>query len=188
MDGRYDDDKSFLFNYGQNTPVVFTSQGTRYPVFSVRLAPSVDSGLTGLLGAREIINRMQLTPSGCGVYATVAAVRVEIILNGRVSTGTYVQLGGSSLAQIATHGNTGSISGGESIFTFFAPSGGISTQDLGKVRDIGNSVLGGGTTLSVSTTTANVYPDGPDILTLCVTPLASNASVAARLSWTEAQA
>ena len=188
MDGRYDDDKSFLFNYGQNTPVVFTTQGTRYPVFSIRLAPSVDSGLTGLMGAREIINRMQLTPAGCGVYATVAGVRVEIILNGRVSTGTFAPVGGSSLAQFATHGATATIAGGESIFTFFAPVGGVSTQDLSKVRDIGNSVLGGGTTLTAPTTAANVYPDGPDILTVCVTPLASNASVAARMSWTEAQA
>ena len=188
MDGRYDDDKSFLFNYGQNTPIVYASQGVRYPVFSIRLAPSVDSGLTGLLGAREILNRMQLTPAGCGVFTTVATVRVELILNGRVSTGTFAPVGGSSLAQVATHGATATISGGESIFTFFAPLGGVSTQDLSKVRDIGNSVLGGGNTLTAPTTNANVYPDGPDILTICVTPLASNASVAARMSWTEAQA
>ena len=49
-----------------------------YPVFSIRLAPSVDGGTTGLLGARELINRMQLTPAGVGVYTTTAGVRVEI--------------------------------------------------------------------------------------------------------------
>ena len=97
-------------------------------------------------------------------------------------------MGGSSLAQFATHGASATIAGGESIYTFFAPAGGVSTQDLSKVRDIGNSVLGGGTTLTAPTTAANVYPDGPDILTICVTPLAANASVAARMSWTEAQA
>lgn len=188
MDGRYDDDKSFLFNFGQIAPVTYATAGTRYPVFSVRLSPTVDSGLTGLLGAREIINRMQLTPAGMGVYTTTAGVRVELILNGRVSAGTFAPVGGSSLTQYALHPNTATISGGESIFTFFAPAGGVSSQDLSKIRDIGNSILGGGNTLTVPNTAANIYPDGPDVLTVVVTPLASSAAVAARLNWTEAQA
>lgn len=188
MDGMFNDDKSFVFNYGNNTPQTFATSGTRYPVFSVRLGPSVDNGLTGLLGAREIINRMQLTPASCGVYTTTAAVKVELFLNSRVSTGTFVAVGGSSLAQVATHGTTATLSGGECIYTFYAPAGGISTQDLTKVRDIGNSILGGGTSNTYPTTAANVYPDGPDIITVCVTPLAANAAVAARLNWTEAQA
>jgi len=188
MDGKYDDDKSFLFNYGQNTQATYGTAGTRYPVFSIRLAPSVDNGSTGLLGAREIINRMQLSPNSIDVYATVAPVRVELILNGRVSTGTFAAVGGSSLAQFASHGNTATISGGESISAFFVAIGGVSIQDLSQIRDIGNSILGGGTSLTAPTTPANVYPDGPDIITVCVTPLAINASVAARLSWKEAQA
>jgi len=53
---------------------------------------------------------------------------------------------------------------------------------------LGTSILGGGNTLSVPTTANNIYPDGPDILTVCVTPLTSNAATVARLSWTEAQA
>jgi len=188
MDGRYDDDKSFLFNFGLNNPVTYATQGTRYPVFSVRLSPSVDNGLTGLLGAREIINRMQLAPESCGVYSTTAGVKVEIFLNSRVSAGTFVPVGGSSLAQYALHPNTATITGGECIYTFFAAAGGVSTQDLSRVRDIGNSILGGGNTNTVPTTPNNIYPDGPDILTVCVTPLASSAAVAARLNWTEAQA
>jgi hypothetical protein len=188
MDGRYDDDKSFLFNYGLATATTFTTAGTRYPVFSIRLAPSVDSGLTGLLGQREILNRMQLTPASTGVYPTTAGVKVEIWLNARVSTGTYVPVGGSSLAQYANHGATATMSGGECIYTFFVSAGGVSTQDISKVRDIGNSILGGGNTLTAPTTDLNKYPDGPDILTLSVTPLAANAAVVARMSWTEAQA
>jgi hypothetical protein len=188
MDGRYDDDKSILFNFGQNTPVVYATAGTRYPIFSVRLGPSVDGGLTGLIGAREIINRMQLTPASIGVYTTTAGVKVEVFLNSRVSAGTYSSVGGSSLAQVALHSNTTTISGGECIFTFFVAAGGTNGYDLSEVRDIGNSILGGGNTLNCPTTASNVYPDGPDILTICVTPLASNATVAARLNWTEAQA
>jgi hypothetical protein len=188
MDGRYDDDKAIQFNFGMNTPITYATAGTRYPVFSIRLAPSVDSGITGILGARELINRMQLQPVAAGVFTTTAAVRVEIWLNSRVTGGTFGPVGGSSLAQFALHANTHVISSGEVIFTFIAPAAGVSTQDLSKLRDIGNSILGGGSVLTSPTTDVNKYPDGPDILTIAVVPLAANASVTARMSWTEAQA
>jgi len=188
MDGRYDDDKSVQFNYGLNAPTTFTTAGTRYPVFSIRLAPSVDNGQTGLLGAREIINRMQLQPIGADVYPTGAGVKIDFILNGRVSTGTFAAVGGSSLAQFANHGASATIAGGESIYTFFAPAGGVTSVDIGKLRDLGTSILGGGTSFTAPTTANNIYPDGPDILTVCVTPLISNAATVARISWTEAQA
>lgn len=189
MDGRYDDDKSFLFNFGINTAYSATTSGVRYPVFSVRLAPAVDSGLTGLLGQREIINRMQLQPFSMGIYATSFPVRVEVLLNARISAGSsFVPVGGSSLAQYAAHVNTQTITGGESIFTFFAPAGGFNSADLSKLRDIGNSILGGGTSLTYPSTDNNKYPDGPDILTICVTPIGGTAGVLARLNWLEAQA
>jgi len=188
MDGRYDDDKAIQFNFGMNTPITYAAAGTRYPVFSIRLAPSVDSGITGILGARELINRMQLQPVAAGVFTTTAAVRVEIWLNARVSGGTFGPVGGSSLAQFALHTNAQTIASGEVIFTFIAPAGGVSTQDLSKLRDIGNSILGGGNTLSFPTTDINKYPDGPDTLTIAVVPLAANAAVTGRISWSEAQA
>jgi hypothetical protein len=190
MDGRYDDDKAFQFNYGMNSQSIFATAGTRYPVFSVRLAPTVDNGFTGVLGQREIINRMQLTPAAMSAFVSTSSVRVELILNGRVSSSAanWVPVGGSSLAQYANHGTAASISGGESIFTFFSPAGAVNTEDLTRIRDIGNSILGGGTNNTVSSTPANIYPDGPDVLTVALTPLSANAWVAARLSWTEAQA
>jgi len=190
MDGGYDDDKSVQFNYGLNAPVSFPTAGTRYPMFSVRLAPSVDNGLTGLLGAREVINRMQLQPVACGAYPTGSGVKIDFILNGRVSSSAnaFVPVGGSSLAQYSNHGTGASITGGENIYTFFAPAGGFETVDLRQLRDLGTSILGGGNTLSVPTTANNIYPDGPDILTVCVTPLTGAAATVARLSWTEAQA
>ncbi|NBP59168.1 hypothetical protein EBU71_21975, partial [bacterium] len=179
---------SFLFNYGANTSYSATTSGTRYPVFSIRLAPSVDSGLTGNIGQREVINRMQLQPHSIGVFAQSNPVRVELILNARISGGTFVPVGGSSLVQRADHLNTHVINGGESILTFFAPSGGFESIDLLKVRDIGNSILGGGNTLNYPTTDSNKYPDGPDTLTIAVTPIGGTATVLARLNWLEAQA
>jgi hypothetical protein len=190
MDGRYDDDKSLVFNVGSNAALSNLANGVRQPILSLRIAPSVDNGLTGLLGAREIINRMQLTLRSMGAYTTGAAFRIEVFLNGRLSAGTWTPVGGSSLAQYIFHTGGQTITGGENIFGFFTSNSGTVSQDLSQVRDIGNSILGGGTTLTASATAANVYPDGPDVITVCATNITaiSTNSINSRLSWTEAQA
>lgn len=189
MDGKFDDDKSFIFNYGMTTSYTATTAGTKYPLMSIRLGPSVDNGNVGLLGVREIINRMQLTLRGMDCYtSSVGSFRIELILNGRLSGGTFAPVGGSSLAQVALHTNTQTITGGESIYGFFTNVNGATSQDLNQVRDIGNSILGGGTSLTVPSTPANLYPDGPDIVTIVATPLVNNSVINARISWTEAQA
>jgi hypothetical protein len=105
--------------------------------------------------------------------------------------GTFTSAGGSSLAQIALHSATGAttVTGGESILSFFVYTPSVVQQDLTLVRDLGNSILGGGTTTTVPTSSVNLYPDGPDVVTIKVTSLtAAVSSIAARLSWTEAQA
>lgn len=189
MDGRFDDDKSFVFNAGYNTPLSNLVTTARTPIISIRLAPAVDNGLTGLLGVREIINRMQLTLRSMDVYTTAAAFRIELVLNGRVNSGTFAPVGGSSLAQVAYHSNTATISGGESIYAFFCSKDTATSTDLNLVRDIGNSIMGGGTSLTCPTTNAGMYPDGPDIITICATAISSATNTLnARLSWTEAQA
>lgn len=190
MDGRYDDDKSLVFNAGSTTALSNLAQNVRQPILSLRIAPTVDNGLTGLLGVREIVNRMQLTLRQMDVYTTGTAFRIDIILNGRLSAGTWTPVGGSSLAQYIFHSGGQTITGGESIFGFFTSNAGNVVQDLNGVRDLGNSILGGGTTNSASTTPANIYPDGPDIVTVCCTNITSVAtnSIHSRLSWTEAQA
>ncbi len=99
MDGLYDNDKSFSFNYGQNQQFTYTNTAVRYPVFSIRLAPAVDNGQAGSLGQREIINRMQLAPEAMGIFASNNAIRAELVLNARVSSGTWTAVGGSSIAQ-----------------------------------------------------------------------------------------
>jgi hypothetical protein len=189
MDGRFDDDKSFVFNAGFNTALTNLISGTRIAIMSIRLAPTVDNGLTGLLGSKEVINRMQLTLRSMDIYAATTPFKIDLILNGRVSNGTYTTVGGSSLAQIAYHTSTTTISGGESIFGFFTNFNAATNQDLNQVRDIGNSILGGGTTLTCPTTVANMYPDGPDIITICATAIGGNTNtINSRVSWTEAQA
>ena len=188
MDGRFDDDKSFVFNAGFNTAITTATAGTRYALMTIRLAPSVDNGLTGLLGAREVVNRMQLTLRSMDCYTATGAFKIEIFLNSRPSQGTFIPVGGSSLAQIAYHAVGASITGGENIYGFFTNVTAATSQDLSLVRDIGTSILSGGTSLTVPTTVANIYPDGPDQITICATPLVNTSSINARISWTEAQA
>ena len=196
MDGRFDDDKSLVFVGGMSRAQTLTNiaQDATVPLISVRIAPSVDNGLTGILGNREIINRMQLTlrNMSCQTTGTNAVFLVTLRLNGRVNGGTFNSVGGSSLAQVAYHG-TGqgtTISGGENVFGFYTNTPGVTAQDLSVVRDIGNSILGGGTTNTCPTNALNVYPDGPDVLTICATNITTVAtnSINARISWTEAQA
>jgi hypothetical protein len=192
MDGGFDDDKAFEFVAGMQTAVANIAAGVTQPLISLRVAPAVDSGLVGTMGIRELQNRMQLVLKQCGVFSTGTNVTLLITgrLNGRVSGGTFTNLGGSSLSQIAFHTAGQTISGGENIFGFFTNTPGVTTTALDGVRDLGTAILGGGLTNTVPTTDNGKYPDGPDVLTLCATNITSvgTNSVNARLGWTESQA
>jgi hypothetical protein len=197
MDGRFDDDKSLVFVYGQSNPVAIAASSTR-ALFSIRVSPSVDNGISAGFGSRELINRMQLTLRALDVAAIPqsgnANLLVQAFLNGVPSTATtWTNAVGnitgrinSSLAQIADYAGitTTTVSGGEVTAGFFVGSG-ANSIDLSQVRDLGNSIVGGGGT----TANTQIYPDGPDTLTIVVTNLtATNCNVFGRLSWTEAQA
>jgi hypothetical protein len=119
---------------------------------------------------------------------------VTAILNG-VPTGVTAytnavrnspSLYNSSLAQVADYQNaagTTLVLGGEITGGFYVQ--GTDSIGLETVRDLGNSILGGGG----NTTSTNVYPDGPDVLTIVVTNLSASAiDVLGRLGWSEAQA
>lgn len=190
MDGRYDDDKSLLFTYGQSAATTVAAGATR-ALFSIRVAPSVDNGVPAAFGSRELINRMQLVLRNADVY-TNQPLLVRAVLNGVPSSATAwtnsvggsTALPNSSLAQIADYaGGSTTIAGGETTGGFFVT--GVERLDLATVRDLGNAILGGGG----SNANTNIYPDGPDVLTITVTNLsASSALVFGRISWTEAQA
>jgi hypothetical protein len=114
---------------------------------------------------------------------------------------TFQPVGGSSLSQVCYHAipPAGGVTtatpvftqGGETIFAFYTDQGGgglnynITSVDLGQVRDLGNSILGGD----------EVFPNGPDILTITVTPIDSSTvngsapfQASARITWSESQA
>ena len=194
MDGQFNDDKSLVFNYGTTSSLTINN-GTTVPVMAVRIAPSVDNGTTGLLGVKEVINRMQLQLVDMAAVSS-GTLLVNLILNGyctgftgsfgSVATGSQIS---SSLAQIAVNtSNTATITGGESVTALY--SSGVNSIDLGNVRDLGTSILGGGTSNTVPTSQAGLYPDGPDILYVVVTNNSGGAVTlnGARLNWKEAQA
>ena len=188
MDGKYDDDKSLVFNIGQNDPIRNLPENQRYALISLRVSPSVDNGYTGLLGQRELVNRMQLVLRQMDALTT-SPFRVDVILNGTPASGFWQNVGGSSLAQYVLHANATPIIGGENIFSFFTQNTGQSQQEMTIVRDLGTSILGGGLS-NLANTYLNKYPDGPDMITICATSLQRQATsnINARISWTEAQA
>jgi hypothetical protein len=164
------------------------------PLISVRLAPSVDSGLVGPVGARDIINRMQLTLDSVGLLTT-HDMEVKLILNGQLSNTNWQNKGIPSLTQILPHQSFDKIIGGTTVFTFRAAgnppdAAGKRTAnsfaaDISKLLSLGNCILGGD----------GVFPDGPDILTIVVSPLNTTGitvnspiSISARVSWSESQA
>jgi len=202
MDGQFNDDKSLIFNYGMTTQLSTGVSAGSYALMAIRIAPSVDNGTTDTLGLKENINRMQLQLDSVSVISS-AVVLINLILNGRLAaafSGTGAQATftspqqlangfTSSLAQIAVNGSSGTgatITGGESLAAFYVNPG-LNTLDLTGVRDLGNSILGGGVNNTVPTTQAGLYPDGPDVLYVVAT-VTGSTSIQARLSWKEAQA
>jgi|688.fasta_scaffold83727_2 hypothetical protein len=194
MDGRYDDDKSFVFTQGMTSTLAFTAAGggRTAALMSFRVAPSVSNGIPGTtLGIREIVNRMQMVLRQIDLFSS-GQFLVTLVLNGtpNIATPSWTNVGGSSLAQYINHTGNTTISGGETIYGFYLDTAGGTNftntqQELALVRDMGTSILGGGQ----SAANAGIYPDGPDVVTIVAQNIGTaTASCAARLSWTEAQA
>jgi hypothetical protein len=214
MDGGFTPDKAFIFTKGMtNFSNVYAGQSNA--IMSFRVAPSASGGVPGTgLGIREIINHMQMIPYELDAYSN-GSFLMSVVLNGTVSnaycvtggttaTPTYSygwqNVGGSSLAQYLVHPGNTIVAGGETIFGFYMNTTGTlaasgpgngstyntTQQDFSQIRDLGTSILAGGS----SAGNVSIYPDGPDVMTIVATNIASSglANLVARMSWTEAQA
>ena len=194
MEGEYDDDRAYVYTVGTRTGRSIDSGETK-AILAIRVAPSVDNGIPGSFGARELINRMQLVLRSAEI-ASNGFFFVELILNPTISiAANWQNVGGTSLAQYAVLNTNAELVGGEVIFGFYSEAG-VKSYDLGQVKEISNSILGGGTDQLIVASGANptgVFPDGPEVLAVQVTNIAggfgsNNRSADFRFSWTEAQA
>lgn len=170
------------------TPVVFD-----IPLISIRLSPSVDNGSPGALGQREIINRMQLILQSVDILSTHSA-DITLKFNGAINNNSWQRVTNPSLSQLLYHTPSDTISGGNVVFSFRAQGGTgttarsavVTTAVLNEIATLGNSIMGGD----------NIFPDGPDVLTVVAklvedpsTVSAANPfTIAGRISWTESQA
>jgi hypothetical protein len=170
----------FLYPEGS----IYNTSGPNYqPLISLRLSPSVSSGLTGKLGDRDVINRMQLQLQEIGV-STDQLIDVKLLLNARLNNLNFVGVDSPSLTQVVTHTAADTVSGGVQVYNFRASGGADGTEEATTVQiqdlfELSNSILGGD----------SIFPDGPDILTIAVSRLTGNSTLSsAKLSWSEAQA
>ena len=186
MDGQFDQDRGYFFNYA-NTSIVLSASQTR-PAFAIRLAPSVSNGIVGDIGVRELVNRAQ-----------ILLQKLEITSDRTVNTvgllnATGVTFDPSKWINVNTVGNgsqpsfaqiypgeliSGAPQPGERIFSTIVQTNNQNNLDLSGLKEMSNSVIGGN----------QPFPDGPDVLLVTVTNLTtSSALVQANLFWGEAQA
>lgn len=155
-----------------------TSGPNFQPLISLRLSPSVSSGLTGKLGDRDVINRMQLRLQEIGVSSD-QLVEVKLLLNPRLNNLNFIGVDPPSLVQIVEHTAADTVSGGVQVYNFRAAGGTETTVSVQELFELSNSILGGD----------SIFPDGPDIITVAVSRLTGNNTLAsAKISWSEAQA
>lgn len=166
----------FLFPNGS----LNNTSGPNYqPLISLRLSPSVSEGLSGALGDRDVINRMQLRLQEVGVSSN-ELVDVKMLLNPRLNNLNFIGVDSPSLTQIVEHTASDTVSGGVQVYNFRASgSGSETTVSVQELFELSTSILGGD----------SIFPDGPDIITIAVARLTGNSTrTSAKLSWSEAQA
>jgi hypothetical protein len=175
MDGGFDYDKQAQYTVANPTYTnVYTTQ--QNALLSLRLAPAVDNGNPGLMGAKELINRIQLKLRSLGV-TTNGSFYVRLILNPKfvANAPTFQAFGDSSTAQVAYHPAGTTVSGGDLLYAFHTNQAGgptnysTSEASLDNVKELGNAILGGGTSNTLTlNSNASIFPDGPDIITVTV--------------------
>ena len=190
MDGGFDEDRAYVYSAATKTQRGINNGDTK-AIIALRVAPSVDNGIPDNYGTRELVNRMQLLLRQVDISSN-GKFYVELVLNPNIDTSaSWINVGGTSLAQYAALNPNAELIGGEVIFAFYSDNG-VNQYDLSEVKELSNCILGGGTTNYASTAAPNpsgIFPDGPEVLAVRCTNIAgSNKKFDARLSWTEAQA
>ena len=189
MDGGFDEDRGYLFNFSRTNVTVGGSQTNTVLLF--RLAPSVSNTIPGDLGDREVINRAQVllkrmevtTSTKCEVYGVLNPTNIPsntIYTNTNLTNIGAVQISQPSFTQY-NQTFTSSPINGELIFRITTPAATTIKNEinLDDIKSMNNSIIGGRYT----------FPDGPDVLAIVITNTQGSTCVADfLLQWSEAQA
>ena len=195
MDGGFDLDRGYMFNYTRNDMRITTTPKT---AFAIRLAPSVSNSSVGRLGAKDLLNRSQMLLEECAASLGRGFSSGECVIQGILNPRNFsdatwndlnsVALGGQpSFAQVATGTAIQWSSGtyaqpGEQIFSFVANTSRsdavTTTRSLSKLKEMSGAPLGGDF----------MFPDGPDILAINIFFIAGYGDGTIQLTWAEAQA
>jgi len=192
MDGQFDQDRGYFFNFQLNRTSTLTAGATPTPLFFLRLSPSVSNGIIGDIGIRDLLNRAQLLLQKLDVtcVGTNGTLNILGVLNPAGFDATtfswlpinaVAQGGQPSFAQyaVAFSGGGYTAGSGERIFSMFNLGGTQSTIDLSGLKELSNTIIGGN----------RMYPDGPDTLMIAASALnVSMTTSSYNLYWTEAQA
>jgi hypothetical protein len=139
-DGRFDEDRGYLFNYASVGIPVSTTPAT---AFLIRLAPSVSNAIIGDLGDRELINRAQFLLKG--IETTSDSGTGGIIIQGVLNPSNYPTDPGS----VAWSGLSSTAASGQPSFAQVAPGGSVNWAGGG------STTTGTATTISAPTGTAS---------------------------------
>ena len=116
-DGRFDEDRGYLFNYASTGIQASTTKQT---AFLIRLAPSVSNAIIGDLGDRELINRAQLLLKSIAVTSDTGTG--GLVIEGVLNPQNYP----IDPSAISWAGLAGSSAGGQPSFAQVAPGGSVS--------------------------------------------------------------
>ena len=192
MDGQFDQDRGYFFNFQYNYTTSLTAGATPTPLFFIRLSPSVSNGIVGDIGIRDLLNRAQLLLQKLDVTCVGANGTLNIfgVLNPAgfdATTFTWLPInataqgGQPSFTQYSTSWTGGgwTVGSGERIFSMFCLGGIQNSIDLSSLKELSNTVIGGN----------RFFPDGPDTLMIAVQALNQNITTSSyNLYWSEAQA
>lgn len=119
-DGRFDEDRGYIFNYAASNIAVSTTKQT---AFLIRLAPSVSNAIVGDLGERELLNRAQLLLKEIAITTDAQTSNAGgVVIEGVLNPQNYP----TNPSDIAWSGLQGSAQGGQPSFAQIAPGGSVS--------------------------------------------------------------
>ena len=162
-DGRFDEDRGYLFNYASTGIQASTTKQT---AFLIRLAPSVSNAIIGDLGDRELINRAQLLLKSIAVTSDTGTG--GLVIEGVLNPQNYP----TDPSAISWSGLAGSSAGGQPSFAQVAPGGSVSWSGGASVT------TSTATTTAALTSTASVPNNA-----LFARPVGSNVLYVTKTSW-----